>query len=340
MPRCEQDAGCGKRTRLVRRQGGHLPAKPVPWSAEMLRYDDGVHDLGGPAPPSELEAAERRCGFSLPPSFVEFLRAHDGGTLFHEAYGIRPCRGLTSVAFGWEGEATVGFDSRRATEDGEMPVVRIEAEAGLFTVGSRFDRWLMAVLAREELVYETDGEFRNVFEEGTPELRADVWRKREERGLRADPDAPTAHFELGRMHAREGRPARAVECIERAIALEPDFLWAHFELGRLQRELRRPAEAVESFLRAARLDPDQAPVAYAWAARIAAERQDVDSARHLRARVRLADPTFAGRHKKLGRALIEAGDPNAADILALGQAIEPDAESAALLERLILKNRR
>jgi tetratricopeptide (TPR) repeat protein len=301
----------------------------------LLRYGEGVHELGQPARAEAVAAAEKRCGFPLPPSFREFLRDHDGGGLFHEAYVIWPAARIGPHGFGSEGDATLSFDARRARSDGEMPVVRFEPGAGeRFTVGSRFDRWLEAVLAREDLVYDADGEFKDVFEEHGPDLRPEVMRRREERALRADPDAPATHYELARLHARDGRLPAAVACLERAVALEPTFLWAHFEMGRLQRELGRPVEAMASFERAASLDPEQAPVAYAWAARIAAERGDRNAASRLRARVRLLDPGFARRHREIGRILLEAGDGNAADMLALALAIDPgDAEAGEMLRR-------
>lgn len=307
------------------------------WKSALLRYEEGVHDLGQPATAEALESASRRCGFALPPSFRDFLTAHDGGTFFHEAYGIRACAELLPDTIGWEGDATLYLDAKRAGKDGELPVVRFEPGAGQrFTVGSRFDRWLDAALARESLVYGPDGEFRDVFDAATAELRPDIMRKREERALQADPDAPATHYELGRLHAHAGRPRRAMEHLERAVDLEPEFAWAHFELGRLQREARRGPQAVDSFLRAAELDPEQAPVSYAWAARVSAEHGDREGAGRLRARVRLRDPAFAQRHKEVGRSLLKQGDPNAADMLGLAWAIDPaDAESERLLARAV-----
>ena len=72
------------------------------WRAALLRYHDGVHDLAAPASASAIDAATRRCGFALPPSFREFLLAHDGGALFLEAYGILPCAEQSPEGFGWE----------------------------------------------------------------------------------------------------------------------------------------------------------------------------------------------------------------------------------------------
>ncbi len=117
------------------------------WRAEIGRYHDGVHDLGGPATAAALAEAARRCGYALPPSFCEFLASHDGGTLFHESYRIRSCLAIDAGGFGWEGEETLAFDPARADPEGEMPVVRFERGAGVrLTVGSRFDRWLSAAM--------------------------------------------------------------------------------------------------------------------------------------------------------------------------------------------------
>jgi len=304
------------------------------WRASLLRYQEGVHELMEPADSEAIATAEKRCGFAMPPSFREFLSAHDGATLFHEVYGIMPCARIGAAGFGWEHDAILMFDPRRVGDDGEMPVVRFEPGAGeRFTAGSRFDRWLLATLWREELVYDEDGEFKDVFEADSPELRPEIMRKREERALRADPDAPATHFELGRMHALEGRLPRAIERLERAVELEPAFALAHFDLGRLRAELGRPAEAIDSLMRAASLDPDQAPVRYAWAARVARERGDPRASR-LRARVRLLDPEFAQRHKEVGKKLLEEGDRNAAEMLGLAIAIDPhDQETADLFSR-------
>lgn len=62
-------------------------------------------------------------------------------------------------------------------------------------------------------------------------------------------------FERGSRAAREGRPAEAVEHLEKAVTLHPEYLAARNDLGTQLLALGRLEEAEEQLREAARLDP-------------------------------------------------------------------------------------
>jgi Flp pilus assembly protein TadD len=82
---------------------------------------------------------------------------------------------------------------------------------------------------------------------------AHFWRYAE-----ANPDDPTPHLYLARIHRRMGRPEMAGEELQKAIALAPDDADVHSELGFLLLDTGRAPVAVERFRAALRLDPESA----------------------------------------------------------------------------------
>lgn len=62
-------------------------------------------------------------------------------------------------------------------------------------------------------------------------------------------------FERGSRAAREGRPAEAIEHLEKAVTLHPEYLAARNDLGTQLLALGRLEEAEEQLREAARLDP-------------------------------------------------------------------------------------
>lgn len=74
----------------------------------------------------------------------------------------------------------------------------------------------------------------------------------------ANPDDPTPHLYLARIHRRMGRAEMAGEELQKAVALAPDDADVHAELGFLLLDTGRAPVAVERFRAALRLDPESA----------------------------------------------------------------------------------
>jgi Flp pilus assembly protein TadD len=82
--------------------------------------------------------------------------------------------------------------------------------------------------------------------------------------LRAQPDHAAALHLLAVLEAQAGRPAAALQRLDRLVALKPDNAEAWANRGAILRTLNRPADALSCFERAAALNPGQAGV---WASR-------------------------------------------------------------------------
>ena len=82
--------------------------------------------------------------------------------------------------------------------------------------------------------------------------------------LRAQPDHAAALHLLAVLEAQAGRPAAALQRLDRLVALKPDNAEAWANRGAILRTLNRPADALSFFERAAALNPGQAGV---WASR-------------------------------------------------------------------------
>jgi protein O-GlcNAc transferase len=76
--------------------------------------------------------------------------------------------------------------------------------------------------------------------------------------LAVQPNHADALHLLGVIASQTGKPATAVECIERAIALQGQAPFYHNNLGEAYRALRRNGEAVACYRRALELRPDYA----------------------------------------------------------------------------------
>lgn len=160
--------------------------------------------------------------------------------------------------------------------------------------------------------------------------------------LRRQPEHAGAWHLWGVTHLQSGRPAQAVECIERAIAMDagravffgnlgvalralgrrsealaalkhavalrPQFSDAWGNLGLVLQELDRPDEAVVALKRAIELVPNHADALYNLA-NLTAERDGPERAIPLYRRAAQAQPQRADIRNNLGNAMLAHGQP-------------------------------
>jgi len=306
---------------------------------ELKRYADGVHELGAPADDQALARVEARLGRPLATAFRDFLAQWDGGYLFHDDYalwGASPSRPELDRLALVEGDVEIGASPSGSVRlDARGRVVTVDdATAERAVEGSDFARWLDAVMAREGLVYDRDGEFREEAFDGV-ELTAKVQRKRAEAAVKADPSSPAWREELGRLLVEAGSVEAAAEALQRAAELEPSSAGAWFELAKLRRQVGAHAPAAEAFRRAAeaRREPEEAAFAFAQAARAAGEAGAIDLAVALGRRAVDQHPGFVDEQRAAADHLVGEGDLDGAiEKLALALAVAPsdDAVQQAL----------
>lgn len=312
------------------------------------RYAPGVHEVGRPAGEASLEAAERALG-RLPGEYRDFLAQWNGAFLFHDDYVLFGVEGahpeLARLARAPAGAARrlalgAGPDRSLFLDERGRVVARDDQTEEEAVEGSGFERWLDATMAREAVLYDRDGEFREEAFDGG-ELSGAARRKRAQAALRIDDEAPAWHVELAGLLLEGGEPEEAIVALERALALEPGDAASGLLLGRLLREAGRHDRAAAAFARAAEAEADPGEAAFAWASAARAVLEaggglaEPARAAHA-ARVLALEADFAARQRAAADHLQEEGDlDGAADRLALAAAVAPDdAEVRAAAARL------
>lgn len=298
------------------------------------RYARGVHELSEPATPAAIAAAEARVG-GLPDELRDFLGQWNGGYLFHDDYalfgveGARPdlLRLVRVEGPGAEPLLALGEGPDRSLfVDGRGRVLARHADTEELVVeGSGLERWLDATLAREALVYDRDGEFREEAFDGG-ELSDGTRRKRAQAALKADPDAPAWNLELAELFLEGGEPDSARELLEHLVEGEPGDAGAWLLLGRLRREAGDLAGASAAFVAAADAERDDEEKAFALAsAARAAGEAGLDGARALGERAAAAMPGFVVQQREAANHLLDEGDVEGAlQRLSLAAAAAPD----------------
>jgi SMI1 / KNR4 family (SUKH-1) len=201
------------------------------------KYAEGVHELGAPAPEAAIAAAEGRLGRKLPPAWRDFLAQWNGGYLFGDDYallgvsGARPGEARVEAGELAVGETPTG--ALRLDEQGRVVAIDAETEARAIE-GSDFERWLDATMAREGLIFDREGEFRDGALDGV-DLSAKMMLKRAEAAARADPGSPAWQEELGRLLEEAGQAGRAERAYAKAVELDPGAGAAWFAIGTLRR---------------------------------------------------------------------------------------------------------
>lgn len=221
--------------------------------AAVGRYAAGVHFLPGPASAQSLQALAARCGSAFPVGHREFLRSFDGATLFLEAQilfaaaEIQPVAGLPPERTFWHvGETADGA----LWLDGAGRVLLVDDSApDPIVAGGSTESYINATLAREALVIDRDGEFREVFAED--ELELAVRKKRARAGQKHDPESALYRLESAEIAYEEEDDAAAQSELQRAVAIDPLAGPAWELLAALYQAAGQPAGAEHAALQAA-----------------------------------------------------------------------------------------
>jgi tetratricopeptide (TPR) repeat protein len=317
----------------------------------LARVATGLIRPGGPAPEAAIAAAEKALGRPLPASYAAFLRTFDGADLFNESLvvcGVGPEaeRNLVEAnqpplpALARPGELIVAeavTGDRYVLGAGEEPPVvhlRVGSDER-WLAGSSFPAWLEAVVAREQLLYDSEGEFRlEAFEEDGEELTVPFALRQAERALKKDPGSAESHHDLGLAYRRLERLDRARAAFEQAAALDPENPWPSFDRARTELLLEDPAAAAASFREAARRLPGAEGARFlAWAARAARAAGREEEAAAAREEALLRDPDLPASLRRAAEAAMAEDDQEARlEAEHLAEAISPPKRRLPLVD--------
>lgn len=216
----------------------------------LSRHPVGVHDLAASASPQALAELTARLPSQAFADLREFLSTWNGGSMFHESLVLRPApmiERLSSGHFllGESSDGTLWLD-----DQGRVLVVDAE-EPDPLVAGSDFATWIDVVMAREALLLDRDGEFRDVFEEEDGVLRTEVRRKRALIGRKHDPQASLYLLEQAELALEEDDDGKARQLLEGAVSLPGPQGPAWELLAALQRQAGEEDAAQQSYRRAA-----------------------------------------------------------------------------------------
>jgi tetratricopeptide (TPR) repeat protein len=286
--------------------------------ADVRRYADGVHELGAPVEDPVLAR--------LPAALRELYRSWDGMRLFTDSIVLEPAARIARADGRWRvGEA---FGAPLEVDEAGRVYALDDARDPLLE-GSTLERWLHAVVAREGLLVDRDGEWKDVFDGDA--LSLEVRRKRARAGLKADPQSAAWQLEAAELAFEEGELDDAEAALRAAVAADPRAGAAWVLLGGIERRAGRLAEAEQAFAQAAEatVDPERRVERFAEAARAAklAGRDPARSAARAREGQAFVDAWLAQAEARLA-----AGDREGALNLAeLVDAVSPSPQSAKLV---------
>ncbi|MCC6994485.1 MAG: hypothetical protein IT370_07640 [Deltaproteobacteria bacterium] len=348
---------------------------------ELKKYQDGVHLLGEPAGPLGAAVVAR-----LPAEFRAFVQSWNGAELFNEAY--RVC-GVGASAVGGDvlqaaapgpgggAAAAAGQAAGEGDDDGAVVFPAGALEIAAAAEGARFalatdgrvlrwdpddeavvpeasglERWLGALMVREGLLYDAEGEFIEGAFEGdavAPELAIAGERK----ALVIDPEAMGPRLRLARALREQGKRDDMLIELERLLELERARVaaggsaasgpglpaWALHELARLRWALADRDDALELAdqvtAAAGPASAGEAAVLAAQAATWAAARERPALVKQLSERARALSPDVVTRLRDAGAYQVESGDVAAAkELLEAAKLLAPrDLTVLELLRR-------
>ncbi len=294
------------------------------------RFADGVHLLGAPASAPALAAAAARLG-PLPASLLEVYRFADGLELFGDVARVAPLAALERAG---EGALALGeADGRRLLAAPDGAILDEDDDGDRLVVAPSLEDALLVYLAREALLLDEEGEWREAFGEDG-EVAPAVRRRRVEAARRRAPDASRWLVEAAELALElDGDEPAAEALLAEARALDPSAAAAHELYGLLLGARGAGAEAARALALAAEHSGAARRADRAVAAADAAAAIGDDAARVRWAEVaRVAEPGIAARLASDAELAIAAGRLEDADRLA--RLVAAVAGEAALSPRL------
>jgi hypothetical protein len=303
----------------------------------VARFAQGVHELGAvPAQGALAEATARLGGW--PPGVETFYRSFDGARLFTDSFVLLPMSELGRTA---DGALRLGSALELELRvDARGRVHELDESGDALIIGSTLELWLGTLMAREKLVVDREGEFRDVFSDDGQELVADVRAKRARAGKKADPHAALFHFEEAELLLEEGDVAAAREALVRATELDESAPAPRAVLAGLLVEAGELEAAAAHYLAAASRSGTGEVRArrFAQAAELAQRRGD-EGARHAAAQSALAAGGDAPA-KWLAEAETAFSDgeyDTAAHLVGLSLAVTSSAPAEALRRKIAVR---
>jgi tetratricopeptide (TPR) repeat protein len=194
---------------------------------------------------------ESRLGAPLPPDYRDFLLSWNGVALFQDLitlFGsgdpalVSPAPGRLRIGQAPEGALwlSASGEVRLVDEVGPDPLV----------CGTTLERYFAATLAREALILDRQGEFREVFDEEGAIVEA-VRKKRVLAGRKHDPQASLYLVEEAELLLEGHEQGPALAALLQAVAHDPEAGPAFELLAALHRDAGRREDAEQESLRAA-----------------------------------------------------------------------------------------
>jgi hypothetical protein len=205
--------------RVTRRKAITAPARFLDRLRDALgHYVEGVHLLGDAASKDAIAARARALGCVLPSSFVEVYGYADGIDLFGDVVRIVRLDAL-AVDGDWLRCGEAEGNALLCARDGA--IFEEDEDGDRLCVAADLESALLVYLAREGLIVDHEGEYREVF--GTDGAITDaVQRKRNEAARKRAPGAARWIVEQAELKLElDGDEAGAEALLAEARALDP-----------------------------------------------------------------------------------------------------------------------
>ena len=197
----------------------------------LSRFSDGVHTLDAPATAAEVAAAERRLGVSLHATVKELYAFADGLWLFDEVVRVHRLAELTMSPR--QRVVCAKSDGVSLTCDVDGRIYEEDEDGDTILSGLSLEDELLVRLARESLLIDAEGEWKDVFGlDG--ELLPAVRRRRNEAARKRAPHAARWLIEAAELSLELDEDQAAAESLlAEAVAKDPGAAPAHELLGLL-----------------------------------------------------------------------------------------------------------
>jgi predicted CXXCH cytochrome family protein len=157
----------------------------------------------------------------------------------------------------------------------------------------------------------------------TPLVAAlDEWRA----AMETQAEHPEAHYTLGIFFADQGNLAKAAEAYQAALRLAPDSVPARYNLATALAGQEDSAGAERELLRTLQIDPEFAPAAYDLGALRGRQGRWREAVTALTDCLK-ADPRYPGALSAIGRAYVELGETDVAELVLEAAVRYPGSEA-------------